>query len=294
MSTTRRETYNPIFQLSLGDKAQWQDLEAKQKDWHIQITLLHSLPRKKKMEQKDLPEYQSLFNVFDDDEHDTSDNGETYYKAVREVIEDLLVGGSVAHLREFLDHSHMGDDRIRAARDLVEGISWIDLLFRPEMIAEILYRVFDDDEYVDWETEVCDLFADCVSYEQTTAEQAEFLAHYLVYRHNVYAQQHHLPLRKEEDLYRSLFGRHSNPDLEFVRSGDYASFCYVDQQTPVLLPYLYEKAGRPHIWPREIAQLVKVDKSDEKQLVTRTFGYVRVKEVMERYKEEGEDLSTEK
>lgn len=293
MSTNRRETYNPLFQLSLGDKAQWQDLEAKQKDWHVQIALLHSQPRKK-IDQKELPEYQSLFNVFDDDEYDDDDDGEKYYEAVRKAIEDLLVGGNVAHLREFLDHSYASDDRIRAARNLAEGISWIDLLFRPEMIVEILYRVFDDDEYEDWETEVCDLFADCVSYEQATVEQAEFLAHYLVYRHNVYAQQHHLPLHKEEDLYRSLFGRHSNPDLEFVRSGDYASFCYVDQQTPVLLPFLYEKAGQPHVWPREIAQLVKVDKSDERQLVTRTFGYVRVKEVMERYKEEGEDLSAEK
>ncbi len=282
--SNRRETYNPIFQLSLGDKAQWLDLEVKQKDWPVQIALLHSQPRKK-IEQKDLPEYQSLFDLFADEEHD--EDGEEYCQAVREVIGDLLVGGNVAHLRGFLDHSYVGDDRIRAARDLVEGISWVELLFRPEMLVEIFYRTFDDDEYADWETQVRDQFVDCVSYEQTTVEQAEFLAHYLVYRHNVYAQKHQLQLRKEEELYKSLFGLHSNPDLKFVRSGDYASFCYVDKQVPVLLPYLYEKAGRPHVWPREIAQLVKVDMtSHEKNLAISTFGYVRVQEVMERYKED--------
>lgn len=282
--SNRRETYNPIFQLSLGDKAQWLDLEVKQKDWPVQIALLHSQPRKK-IEQKDLPEYQSLFDLFADEEHE--EDGEKYCQAVREVVEDLLVGGNVAHLRGFLDHSYVGDDRIRVARDLVEGISWVELLFRPEMLVEIFYRVFDDEEYADWETEVRDQFVDCVSYEQTTVEQAEFLAHYLVYRHNVYAQKHQLQLRKEEELYKSLFGLHSNPDLEFVRSGDYASFCYVDKQVPVLLPYLYEKAGRPHVWPREIAQLVRADMmSHDKNLAISTFGYVRVQEVMERYKED--------
>jgi hypothetical protein len=152
---------------------------------------------------------------------------------------------------------------------------------------------------------------ECASQEEAKAEQIEFLVHTLVFYYNQYAHDHRLPLRKETEVWSCLFGQDSTPDIEHTRPDDYAAWCYAQHCRPVLFEWLYERAGRPLVYSREIAQLLKLElicthdlrpedlafengvakDKEHKQVLkipptcplVRVFGLDRLRDVIERY-----------
>lgn len=152
---------------------------------------------------------------------------------------------------------------------------------------------------------------ECASQEEAKAEQIEFLVHTLVFYYNQYAHDHRLPLRKETEVWSCLFGQDSTPDIEHTRPDDYAAWCYAQCCRPVLFEWLYERAGRPLVYSREIAQLLRLeliwtydlrpedlvfengvakDKENKQVLkippacpLARVFGLDRLRDVIERY-----------
>lgn len=302
-----RRVYNPLFQLCEADKKQWHELKVKEKDYYQIGALLFSEPRRPVV---NLSEYQSLFNVFDDDKY----SGEGYNSAVSDVVEDLLVGGNVAHLRDFFNHPLHGEERASEVDDIavfLEVSSWISRPFRPDMLSELFQIAYTDNEFGDWDSDVCAVVLECASQEEAKPEQIEFLVHTLVFFYNQYAQDRRLPLRKEAEVWKSLFGQDSTPDVKYTRSDDYAAWCYAQVCRPVLFEWLYERAGRPLVYPREIAQMLQLelictydlipydlvfengvakDQEHKKVLkippscpLVRVFGMDRIRDVIERY-----------
>lgn len=303
-----RNVYNPLFQLCEADKKQWHEFKVREKDYYQIGARLFSEPRRPVVT---LSEYQSLYDLFDDDKYA---DGEEYVNAVSEVVEDLLVGGNVAHLREFFNHPLWGDDRSGAVVAIglfLEASSWISRPFRPEMLSELFRIVYTDRVFEDWAGDVCAVVLECASQEEAKAEQIEFLVHTLVFLYNQYAHDHRMPLRKETEVWNSLFGQDSTPDIDHVRADDYAAWCCAQVCRPVLFEWLYEKAGRPQVYPREMAQMLKLELiwtydlvpedlafengvAKDKELnqvlkipptcpLVRVFGMDRIRDIIERY-----------
>ncbi len=303
-----RNVYNPLFQLCEADKKQWHEFKVREKDYYQIGARLFSEPRRPVVT---LSEYQSLYDLFEDDKYA---DGEEYVNAVSEVVEDLLVGGNVAHLREFFNHPLWGDDRSNAVTDIamfLELSGWISRPFRPEMLSELFRIVYEDNEFKDWAGDVCAVVLECASQEEAKAEQIEFLVHTLVFLYNQYAHDHRMPLRKETEVWNSMFGQDSTPDINHVRADDYAAWCCAQVCRPVLFEWLYEKAGRPQVYPREMAQLLKLELiwtydlvpedlafengvAKDKELnqvlkipptcpLVRVFGMDRIRDIIERY-----------
>lgn len=238
---------DPVLQLSEEDKKKWQELKVEPKYYHMLPVLLRN--------QTVLPDTKvgdRSWEHFDDDE-----KGD-----INEAVSDLLYNGTMAELLAFFEPQ---DATVKASRqrrvrehplECLSDVEWLLEPLRPDMFTylfDLEQRPFD---YKTW-GDIVDPFLAYCAYPVLGPHTPylAFMCTYMVQRYN--ATHPEQPQKTEQDLWNSLFRQAPGHEFDF-QAMDLANRCHRDGYYPgsEVLKWLYDKAGRPELYPREVVKFM--------------------------------------